>query len=178
MSTNRTPLERPRRLALSREENESLQYGDLPGRPGAFADDEERRAAWFAHRDRLLMHCSHGQRPAGWWDYECPIQRQRDRDYAPAALYEAELLTETELAELTARWRADFERAQDPRFAFCVGRAQPGDTAASWLEGTPARHAHYCWAGIPRSLLRKWTAERRRRSKTIHELEAATGDQS
>jgi hypothetical protein len=28
----------------------SLRYGDLPSRP-AFADDQERRAAWFHHRD-------------------------------------------------------------------------------------------------------------------------------
>jgi hypothetical protein len=92
MPTNETPLHRPHRLALSREETESLQYGDLPGRLGAFADDEERRAAWFHHRDRLLRHCRHGQRPAAWWDFESPVPRPRDRDYAPATLFVGRLI--------------------------------------------------------------------------------------
>jgi hypothetical protein len=170
MPTNETPLHRPNRLALSREEHDSLQYGDLPGRPG-FASDEERRAGWFAHRDRLLMHCSHGQRPRAWWDFECPVPYP-GRDYAPAALFEAGLLTEPEVAELTAGWRRDFERAQDPRFMFCVGFARSSDTSAHWLAGAAARKALYRWSGIPKALVRKWTAERRRRSKAIRELEA------
>jgi hypothetical protein len=170
MPTNERPLQRPHRLALSREEHDSLQYGDLPGRP-AFADDEERRAAWFHHRDRLLRHCSHGQRPAGWWDFESPVPRPRDRDYAAATLFEAGLLTESEIAELTATWRRDFERAQDLRFAFCVGFARPGDLVSSWLKGAPARKQLYRWSGIPKALVRKWTRERRRRQRTNSELE-------
>jgi hypothetical protein len=68
----------------------SLRYGELAERP-AFAGEEERRAAWFHHRDRLLRHCSGGQRPAGWWDYESPAPRPRDRDYEAAVLFEAGL---------------------------------------------------------------------------------------
>jgi hypothetical protein len=58
----------------------SLRYGELAERP-AFAGEEERRAAWFHHRDRLLQHCSHGRRPAGWWDFESPVPYPRDGDY-------------------------------------------------------------------------------------------------
>ena len=169
MSTNQTPLHRPNRLALSRAEAESLRYGDLPGRPG-FASDEERCAAWFAHRDRLLMHCRGGKRPAGWWDYESPVPHPPDRDYAAAALFEAELLTEGELDELMARWRQDFERAHEPGFSYCIGFATPGDTVATWLEGAPARKALYRWSGIPKALVRKWTAQRRRQGRRIREL--------
>jgi hypothetical protein len=171
MPTERTPLQRPHRLPLSHEAEMSLRYGELTGCPG-FASAEERKAAWFAHRDELLRHCRGGKRPSGWWDYECPIPYPRDRDYAEAALYEAELLTEGEVAELTAHWRKEFERAQDPRFMHCIGHAKPGDTFATWLKGAAARRAHYRWAGIPRDLLKRWMRERRRRSRTIRELEA------
>jgi hypothetical protein len=171
MPTNRTPLQRPNRIPLTHETEMSLRYGEIAGRP-AFADAEERKAAWFAHRDVLLRHCRGGQRPAGWWEFESPIPYP-GRDYAQAALYEAELLTEREVAELTAMWRRDFERAQDPRFTYCVGFAKPGDTTASWLEGAPARHALYWWSGIPRDLLKRWTREWRRRDRTIRKLETA-----
>ncbi len=94
MATNRTPLQRTG-LALNHEQEMSLRYGELASH-FAFASEEERREAWFYHRDRLLQHCSGGQRPAGWWDYECPIRRPRDRDYEEAASLEAGLLTEDE----------------------------------------------------------------------------------
>jgi hypothetical protein len=171
MPTNQTPLQRPRRLALSHNEEMSLVYGELPHRPG-FASEEERRAAWFAHRDELLQHCRWGRRVAGWWDYESPIRRPRDRDYEEAALYEAGLLTEGEIVDLTARWRSEFERAQAPGFMYCMGFAKPGETTATWLEGAAARKAHLKWAGVPHALIRKWTAERQRRSKTIRKLKA------
>jgi hypothetical protein len=166
MPTNRTPLQRPNRIPLTHETEMSLRYGDLPSRP-AFSGEEERRAAWFAHRDMLLRHCRGGQRPAGWWDYESPFPYP-GRDSAAAALFEAGLLTAGEVAELTARWREDFERAQDPRFTF--------RTASTWLDGAAARRAHYRWSGIPRDLLKRWTRERRRRGRTIRQLKAAAGD--
>jgi hypothetical protein len=158
MATNRTPLQRTG-LALNHEQEMSLRYGELASH-FAFASEEERREVWFYHRDRLLQHCSGGQRPAGWWDYECPIRRPRDRDYEEAALLEAGLLTEDEVTELTSRWRQHFERAQQPGFVFCVGFAKPGDTVATWLEGEAAREAHYRWSGIPKAFVREWTAER------------------
>jgi hypothetical protein len=56
---------------------------------------------------------------------------------------------------------------------FCIGQAKPTDTFASWLKGEPAKKAHLKWAGVPHSLIRKWTAQRRRRSKTVRALEEA-----
>jgi hypothetical protein len=113
-------------------------------------------------------------RPAtrsAWWSYESPVWRPRDRVYEKATLYENGLLTETEVADLTALWRSHFEKAQEPGFAFCIGHAKPGDTFASWLEGEAAKKAHYAWSGIPKKLLKEWTRARRRRSRTIGELE-------
>ena len=177
MPTNQTPLQRPRRLPLNHEQEMSLRYGDLPHRPG-FASEEARREAWFAHRDLLLMHCSGGKRPAGWWDYECPIRRPRDSDYEEAALYEAGLLAESEVADLLAQWRTAFERAWQPGFMYCVGFTKPSDTTSTWLKGEAAKRAHLKWAGVPRALIRKWTAERRRRRRTIRELEARSPAES
>jgi hypothetical protein len=153
MPTNRTSLERPSRHHLTHDEEMSLCFGELRHWP-AFADDEERKAAWFTHRAKLLQHCSWGRRPAGWWDYECPIERPRDRDYEEAALFEAGLLTQGEIDELMAKWRSDFERAQDPQFMY---RA-----ATAWLDGWRAKKAYLKWAGVPRALIREWTVERRR----------------
>jgi hypothetical protein len=172
MSTDRTLLQRPNWHPLDHAAEMDLRYGSLSGRP-AFASEAARRAAWFAHRDELLRHCHGGKRPAGWWDYESPVPYPRDRDYAEATLWENGLLTSTEVTELLARWRSDFERAQQPGFTYCAGFAKSGDTVASWLEGAPARRAHYRWAGIPRDLLKRWTRERRRRSKAIRKLETA-----
>jgi hypothetical protein len=152
---NPTPIDRE---PLQHEAEMSLLYGELRHWP-AFADDAARKAAWFAHRDRLLEHCSWGKRPAGWWDYECPIRRPRDRDYQEAALWENGLLTADEVAGLEASWRQAFERAQDPGFAF---RA-----AAGWLDGWRAKKAYLKWVGVPRALIREWTAERRRRRKPV-----------
>jgi hypothetical protein len=176
MSTNERPLQRPNRLSLDHEAEMSLRYGDLPSRP-AFGSEEERRAAWFYHRERLLMHCQGGGRPAGWWDYESPIRRPRNHNYQEAALYEAGLLAASEVDELVATWRSAFERAQDPRFMFCIGYAKPGDRVTTWLSGEAAKRAHLKWAGVPRALIRKWTAEHRRRGKTIRKLETAAAEQ-
>jgi hypothetical protein len=168
MPTNRVPVRRLRR-GLSHDQEMSLWLGDHPYRP-AFGSEQQRRAAWVRHRDRLMAAwAKHGKRPAGWWDYESPVPYPRDPDYDAATLFEAQLLADGERAELIAEWRYQFDRAQEPGFSFCIGHAKPSDTFASWLEGAAAKRAHYRWAGIPRSLLTQWTAER----QTIHKLKAA-----
>jgi hypothetical protein len=169
--TNRTPLRRGRG-DLSHREWISLDYGEHGDRP-AFGSDVERREAWDRHRERLLKACHLGRRPRAWWDYESPVRYPKNADYAVARLYEAGLLTDQELAVFTARWREEFEHAQDPNFEHCIGHAKPGDTFANWLSGAAARRAHYAWAGIPRELVKKWTSERRSRSKTIRRLRTA-----
>ena len=164
MPTNRVPVRRLRR-DLSHDQEMSLWLGDHPYRP-AFGSEQERRAAWVRHRDRLMVAwAKHGKRPAGWWDYESPVSRP-DYEREQSTLYEAELLSETERAELLAEWRREFERAHEPYFFHCDG---PGAV----YDGAAARRRHYAWAGIPRSLLTQWTAERRHRSRTIHKLKTA-----
>src|SRR5262249_43808821 len=82
-------------------------------------------------------------------------------------LWEAGLLTPEEVTELKADWRRHFEHANEPDWiGFCKGQ-KPGTTQAWWLYGAQGRRAHYRWAGIPHALIQKWTAQRKRRSKTI-----------
>lgn len=55
-----------------------------PGKP-TFSSEEERRAAWFAHRDILMARRGdhefgrypHGTRPTAWWQYEAPEPRRQ-----------------------------------------------------------------------------------------------------
>jgi hypothetical protein len=44
----------------------------LIGAPGGFANDDERRKAWFAHRDELMAALNPCTRPAGFWEFEAP----------------------------------------------------------------------------------------------------------
>lgn len=44
--------------------------------PSHFADDDERREAWFANIDKLTTNV--GTRPAAWWRYEAGIDSPRD----------------------------------------------------------------------------------------------------
>jgi hypothetical protein len=158
MPTNRTPINR-RRRRLSLAQQDSLSIGG----PG-FRDDAERREAWAQHRDVLLAHCQ-GSRPRAWWDYEAPIALPSDPDQQSAALYAANLLAERERNTMVALWRERFDMAQGPNFVgFCTGDG--------WIDGDAGRAAHYRWAGIPRALIRKWTAERRRRERQIAKLQA------
>jgi hypothetical protein len=170
MPTNRTPLCRHPRHRLSFLQEQSLGYGEFHG-PPAFPSDAARRESWMRHRDYFLRRCRHGWRPAAWWDYEALIKRPLDSDYEKAALWEANLLSVDERAELESDWRERFERAQDPGFEFCIGHAKPGDTFATWVKGTPAKRAQYKWAGIPHELIRRWTEERKRRSKATRKLQ-------
>jgi hypothetical protein len=132
-----------------------------------FASEGARQAAWLRHRDHLLAAFSSGpgRRLQAWWQYEAPIvwpglDRERSTLYAPG------LLGEAEKAELEAEWRREFDRAQEPGFSLCLG---PGD----WLEGAAARRAHYRYADIPRELVKRWTAERKRQARTIRQLQDA-----
>jgi len=136
-----------------------------PGSQGSlFESNEERREVWFRHRDRLMeMWGRRGRRPMAWWTYEAPFAYP-GFDRETVVLYEAGLLGETELAELTAEWRRQFERAQEPGFEHCIGSAKPGDTFATWLEGRAAKRAHYRWAHISPTLVKLYSADYRRRS--------------
>jgi hypothetical protein len=88
-------------------------------------------------------------------------------EYETAALWEAGLLDEKEVAEAEASWREHFKRAHEPSFQYCIGHAKPGDTFATWIKGAEARRAHYRWAGIPKALIRKWTKNARSDGVTV-----------
>jgi hypothetical protein len=158
----RQPGRRPKRpvdpLALSSAQQEELWLGASDA-GSSFASEQDRRRLWFEHRDRLMgwWGC-HGKRPIAWWLYEAPD----DLDYPGpdlerSTLYEADLLTESEKAELLAQWRHEFDRAWRPDFFHCTG--------SEFLEGEAARAAHFRWCDLPPSLLEEWTAERRQQRK-------------
>ena len=164
MATNRQ-VRHPHRGRLNH-----AQEMDLALRPGSRWDrlrkrDSSANGAWTQHRDRVMaVWGKHGKRPWAWWRYE--LGRAHPGDREASTLYEMGVLAPEERAELERWWRGQFERAQAPDFWLCLG---PG----RFLEGAPARRAHYKWADVPRELLKEWTRERRRRSRTIRELETA-----
>jgi hypothetical protein len=100
-----------------------------------------------------LLVGSNGHRPLAWWRYEAPFPYP-GYDSEQSTLYEADLLAETERAELVAFWREQFDRASDPNFFF-TGRGEI-------LRGEAAHRAHCRWADIPPSLIEAWSAERER----------------
>ena len=157
----------PLRRRLSPDQELDLWLGSCVA--GAFASDDERRAAWIRDRDRLsALFAAPGKRPMAWWQYEAPIPWP-GLDRQASTLYAAGLLAESEKAELEADWRAEFDRAQEEGFWLCLG---PGEQ----LEGAAARRAHYRWADIPRILIKRWTAERTRQTQTIHSMATVAGE--
>jgi hypothetical protein len=166
--TNRKFVRRHLRRELTWEEEMELWLG--PSHRGSlFASREDLQQAWLANRDRLMaVWGKHGRRPAAWWEFEAPFPRPSGREQS--SLYEAGLLTEEERVELVTWWRQQFERGYEPHFFYCEG---PGRL----FSGAVARRKHYAWADIPRALLRESTMQRRRRSRTIRELEATAAEQ-
>jgi hypothetical protein len=131
-------------------------------RGSAFGSREELEQAWVTHRDRLMaLWGKHGQRPAAWWEFEAPFPRPYKRERSK--LYEAGLLDEVERAELETWWREQYLRAWDPHFFHCEG---PGRL----FSGAVGRRKHYAWADIPTELVKKWSAEYRRRSRIIRRI--------
>jgi hypothetical protein len=155
-----------RHSKLSHAETMSLWLGEDPYNP-AFPDDDSRRAAWVENRDYLMaVCCVHpGGRPDAWWSFESPVPRPKDDAYCAAALWEVDgLLDDIERAALEAEWRRQFDKAQASDFAYCTSDPE------NWLKGAPARRAHYKWCGLPRALVRQWSAERRRSRRIIKKL--------
>ena len=173
MPTSRTYIRRPHRHRLSHAQELDLWLGSGPQYcPHPFDSDEERREAWAKHRNWLMaLFANHGRRPMAWWQYEAPIFYP-GYDREQSTLYEAGLLSESEKAELVARWKYEFDRACRPGFFVCLGPQH-------FLEGEQAREAHYRWADIPAALVEQWMAERRRQTvKEKPPSEAAEGLES
>jgi hypothetical protein len=171
MPTNRTPIERTgRRLTYS--QRYSLEFGDHQNLPPPFRDEAERREAWARHREHILEDWRHGTRPKAWWTFEPHgLTYPPNFAYEAAVLFEAGLLSDGEHEFLLGRWRKQFADAQRASFQLWVGHGHPD---GPWLKGDVAKQAHYRWAGIPLSLLKRWTAERQRQGRTVRKLEAET----
>jgi hypothetical protein len=133
-----------------------------------FRDREELAQAWGLARDYMLKTFGRpGRRPLAWWAFEATVPYP-GYDRETSTLYEAGALDAEERATLERRWRAEFESTFNPDFFVAVGQDE-------FLEGSPARRVHFAWADIPRSLVKAWTAERKRRARAIRGL-ASTSD--
>jgi hypothetical protein len=158
MATNRKYVRRHHRGRLNHAEEMTLVYGPDP-RWDAFRTEAECADAWIRNRDRILAGYHHARRPWAWWHYEAG-DRYPGYDREQSTLFEANLLGPQERAELECWWHEQFLRAWNPQFFHCNG---PGRI----LEGEPARKAHFKWADIPARLVKRWSAEYRRRERTI-----------
>jgi hypothetical protein len=158
---------------LSSGQKMELQYGPNPTQGSLFSTREELESAWAVCRDELLERSNPGRRPAIWWMLEARglgLQWPgyfNERSY----LYVAGVLKEAEKVELEHEWKVEFEVGQAPDFSMNDGNGE-------LLVGDCARQAHYAWADIPRSLLRRWQASARRRARrsapSVEEAVAAT----
>ena len=158
MTTNRTPIRRASRGALSSDQEMCLWLGC--GRDKfPFEDEEQVREAWERHGARIMAdHARGGRRPAAWWAYDAPEGIEFDYDTERSTLYEAGLLDADEAAALVEYWHGEFMKAYEPGFTLCMGEGPKG---AIWLRGKAAREAHFEWCDLPKSLLVRWTKERR-----------------
>ena len=162
MPTNRTPIHRRRHL--SHEEEMSLELGDAKGET-VFGNHQERREAGERNREHLMARCGPGSRPAAFWDYDAPalgVRYPPHPQYEKAALWEAGCLPPEEAAALERKWRGHFDHANSPDyFGQCIGYDRERHCAI-WAKGEEGRKALYRWAGIPRTLIKRWTDERGR----------------
>jgi len=124
------------------------------------------REDWEQYRESLMRDCRPGERPEEWWLYDSVEEKP---DHQAQRLWELGELGPAELPDVMSGWRELWAKAQQPRFAYCIGHAKPGDTFATWLDGAEARKAHYRFWGIPAKLVEQWNAERRAAAKLRRE---------
>jgi hypothetical protein len=135
-----------------------------------FRDREELAQAWELARDYMLKTFGRpGRRPLAWWAFEATVPYP-GYDRETSVLYEIGALDADERAALERRWRVEFESAFDPDFFVAVSPSEI-------LEGPPARRVQFASVDIPRSLVKAWTAKRKRRARAIRGL-APTSDVS
>jgi hypothetical protein len=137
---------------LNGDEIQELWLG--PSHNGSvFASRAELEAAWIAGRERVMaLYGSRGRRPMAWWQFSAPPGLDYPGyDVERSVLYNLGLLGEAEKAGLESYWKEQFDRANAPNFALCLG-------SAGWLHGEEARRAHHQWADIPAALVEAWTA--------------------
>jgi hypothetical protein len=138
MTTTRTPRRQAKRWNYL-----ALEYDDRP----------VPLEQWRRRRDQIMQHeAVFGKRPEEWWLYEHDMETP---DNEGAALYEmGNELRPGELDYLMAFWREHFEKAMSSCCPVTFGEdGKP-------LQGLAAQGAWIEWAGIPKSLLARWRAER------------------
>jgi hypothetical protein len=145
-------------LKLSPDEMQELWLGPNPHFGPLLRSPEAARAAWEANRTELMrLFGSNGRRPMAWWTFDAPglglTWPGLDREHS--YLYEADVLSETEVAELMHFWRYEFERSFGRDFFVTENERV--------VEGKKARLLHWKWADIPRALITAWTTERKQR---------------
>ena len=149
---------------LTLSELQELWLGAHPTSGSCFRSREELVAAWEAGRAVVMrLWARGGRRPAGFYEFEWEGPRP-PYDVERSSLWRAGVLTEAERDELEAEWKVEFEKAQRPDLFHHTG--------TEILRGEPAQVAHYRWADIPRELVRRWTAARKRRPRAVRATEA------
>ncbi len=104
-----------RRAGLTDDQRtELLHWHPFFGPGGGFGDDKQaREQAWEAHRDALMAEWATlerpGTRPAGWWWYDAPQERNKDL-HETLQLAHLRLLAAEERAELEADHWPLYER--------------------------------------------------------------------
>jgi len=140
---------------LTLSELQELWLGAHPTSGSHFRSREELVEAWETGRAVVMrLWGSHGRRPAGYYEFEWEGPRPA-YDVERSSLWRAGVLSEAERNELEAEWKAEFEKAHTPNFFISTG---PDEA----LHGDAAVAAHLRWADVPRELVRRWTAARRR----------------
>jgi hypothetical protein len=142
----------PKKPKLERDNNSITRLQEMElwlgrsHRGSLFASEEERRSAWFEHRDRLTGYWgNNGRRPQAWWKFEAPFKYpgfNRER----SALWEANLLGAAEARELERSWRSAFDESLAPGFTF---------------RGHNGREAHLqylVFCDVPPDLAERWAA--------------------
>jgi len=142
---------------LSAGEAMELQYGPNPSAGSLFSSREHLERAWQRARERLLTISNPGRRPLAFYEFEFDGHRP-PYDTERSVLWRKGLLSADEKVALEAEWKAEFERAQAPDFTL-------NDGSDEMLVGDCARAAYYRWEDIPRELVKRWTAARRRRGR-------------
>jgi len=131
---------------LTLSELQELWLGAHPTTGSCFCTREELVAAWAAGRAVVMrLWGSHGRRPMGWWEFEAGELEHPGYDRERSYLYEHNVLSDAERAELVAAWREAFDQAR-------------GKSAKE-------RREAYEFADIPNELIERWQGARRRRSK-------------
>lgn len=106
----------PRKRIAGKIRREALTYSQrldlLLGAGHEPWTDEQRKQAWFDHRDELLYSLNPGTRPEAFWDYE---QKRLLHESNAQALFRLGLLTPEELETLDKIGPIKPATGKDPR---------------------------------------------------------------